>query len=113
MTGTGYQADAAAMVRAVQGFEETASNAKTTMASLESELTQTLHNYKGDQAVAFWDLQRRLQEKMTVAVNELNTMSRLVHESNRNYSSGDEQVRESMTGVSGVVDQTVIHRLNP
>ena len=64
MSSPGFQADSAAMTRAVQGFEETATNAKSTMASLESELTEALRNYKGDQAVAFWDLQRRLQEKM-------------------------------------------------
>ena len=112
MSSPGFQADSAAMTRAVQGFEETASNAKTTMASLESELTETLRNYKGDQAVAFWDLQRRLQEKMTSAVRELDTMSQLVHTSHTNYNSGDSDVQQSFQGVSHSVEGNVIPRLN-
>ncbi|ATY10591.1 WXG100 family type VII secretion target [Amycolatopsis sp. VS8301801F10] len=113
MSSPGFQADSAAMTRAVQGFEETASNAKTTMASLESELTETLRNYKGDQAVAFWDLQRRLQEKMGAAVRELDTMSQLVHTSHANYNAGDSDVHQSFQSVSHTVEGNVIPRLNP
>lgn len=114
MSSPGFQADAAAMTRAVQGFEETASNAKTTMASLESELTESLRNYKGDQAVAFWDLQRRLQEKMTIAVKELDNMSSLVHTTHVNYNHGDADAGSSFSGVGGALEHTgVINRLNP
>nr|WP_072480750.1 hypothetical protein [Amycolatopsis australiensis] len=102
------------MTRAVQGFEETATNAKSTMASLESELTEALRNYKGDQAVAFWDLQRRLQEKMSVAVKELDTMSQLVHTSHANYGRGDADVHQSFQGVASTLEGSgVIPRLNP
>jgi uncharacterized protein YukE len=114
MSSPGFQADAAAMTRAVQGFEETASSAKTTMAGLETELTQTLASYKGDQAVAFWDLQRRLQEKMSAAVRELDTMSSLVNTSFHNYGSGDAQVSQSLRAVSNnAMDAGVVGRLNP
>ncbi|MGW4484540.1 WXG100 family type VII secretion target [Amycolatopsis sp. NPDC004368] len=113
MSSPGFQADSAAMTRAVQGFEETASNAKTTMASLESELTETLRNYKGDQAVAFWDLQRRLQEKMQAAVKELDTMSQLVHTSHTNYNTGDSDVHQSFQSVGHNLEgSSVIPRLN-
>lgn len=114
MSSPGFQADSAAMTRAVQGFEETATSAKSTMASLESELTEALRNYKGDQAVAFWDLQRRLQEKMTAAVKELDTMSQLVHTSHQNYGRGDADVHQSFQGVGNTLEGSgVIPRLNP
>jgi uncharacterized protein YukE len=114
MSSPGFQADAAAMTRAVQGFEETASSAKTTMAGLETELTETLRSYQGDQATAFWDLQRRLQEKMAAAVRELDTMSSLVNTSFHNYGSGDQQVSQSLRAVSNnAMDTGVVGRLNP
>nr|WP_205215361.1 hypothetical protein [Amycolatopsis albispora] len=115
MSSAGYQSDAAAMTRAVQGFEETASGAKTTMASLEAELTETLRNYKGDQAVAFWDLQRRLQEKMALAVRELDTMSSLVNQSFHNYGSGDADVAQQLHSVSSLASDaggSVLGRLS-
>ncbi|MFD9891885.1 WXG100 family type VII secretion target [Amycolatopsis sp. NPDC058986] len=112
MSSPGFQSDSAAMTRAVQGFEETASNAKTTMASLESELTETLRNYKGDQALAFWDLQRRLQEKMGAAVRELDTMSQLVHSSHANYNRGDADTSSSFHGVGSTLEGSVVPRLN-
>ena len=54
MSSPGFQSDSAAMTRAVQGFEETANNARQTMSSLEQELQSTLAQYQGDQATAFW-----------------------------------------------------------
>ncbi|RJQ88126.1 WXG100 family type VII secretion target [Amycolatopsis panacis] len=113
MSSPGFQSDSAAMTRAVQGFEETASSAKTTMASLESELAETLRNYKGDQAVAFWGLHSRLQEKMTDAVRELDTMSQLVHTSHTTYNTGDSDVHQSFQSVSHTAEGSVIPRLNP
>jgi uncharacterized protein YukE len=115
MSSPGFQADSAAMTRAVQGFEETATNAKSTMASLESELTEALRNYKGDQAVAFWDLQRRLQEKMAAAVKELDTMSNLVNQSFHNYGSGDADVSQQLRNVSNLASDaggSVLGRLS-
>ena len=46
MSSPGFQSDSAAMTRAVQGFEETANNARQTMNSLEQELTSTLAQYQ-------------------------------------------------------------------
>ncbi|GAA1981475.1 WXG100 family type VII secretion target [Amycolatopsis minnesotensis] len=115
MSSAGYQSDAAAMTRAVQGFEETASDAKTTMASLETELTETLRSYKGDQAIAFWDLQRALQEKMAAAVRELDTMSSLVNQSFHNYGSGDADVSHQLRQVSNLASDaggSVLGRLS-
>jgi len=97
MSSPGFQSDSAAMTRAVQGFEETANNARQTMASLEQELTSTLAQYKGDQATAFWGLHTKLQEDMTSASKELDTMSTLVNQSFHNYGSGDADVSSTFS----------------
>ena len=67
MAGPGFLSDAAAMTQAIQGFTECAANAKKTMSDLENELTSTLAQYQGSQAIAFWNLHTELQEQMTVA----------------------------------------------
>lgn len=105
MAGSGFQSDAAAMTRAVSGFDEAATNATRTMTELESELVSVLSRYAGNQANAFWQLQTRLQESMRVAARELQTMSGLVNDSFRNYDTGDLQVADSLQGLSGAVGE--------
>lgn len=100
MSSPGFQSDSAAMTRAVQGFEETANNARQTMSSLEQELTSTLAQYQGDQATAFWGLHTKLQEDMQAASKELDTMSTLVNQSYHNYGSGDAETHQSFTSVA-------------
>jgi len=101
------------MGRAVQGFEECAGNARKTMADLESELTSTMSRYAGDQATAFWNLHTRLQEDMTTAGKELDTMSNLVNQSFHNYGSGDAQVADTLRSVANSADAggQVLNRL--
>jgi uncharacterized protein YukE len=113
MSSPGFQSDAAAMTRAVQGFDEAASNAKSTMASLESELQSALARYQGDQAVAFWQLHSTLQDDMRTASNELDTMSNLVNQSFHNYGSGDSQVSDTLKtlNTSAVSGGSVLGRL--
>ena len=105
MAGPGYQSDAAAMTRAVRGFDEAATNTTRTMSELESELVSVLSRYAGNQATAFWQLQNRLQESMRTASRELQTMSGLVNESFRNYDSGDVAAAESLRGLTGAVGE--------
>nr|MDT0661554.1 WXG100 family type VII secretion target [Micromonospora sp. DSM 115978] len=97
MAGTGYQSDAAAMVRAISGFNESAANLTQTMRALENELMGVLARYSGSQAQAFWQLHTRLQESMTAAGRELDTMSGLVGQSRDNYNTGDTEVASSLT----------------
>ncbi|KAA2266629.1 hypothetical protein F0L68_01605 [Solihabitans fulvus] len=92
------------MTRAVQGFEECSANAKKTMSDLESELVSTLSRYAGDQATAFWQLHTQLQDKMTIASRELDTMSNLVNQSFHNYGTGDSTVAQSLTSLGNTVD---------
>ncbi|BCL12535.1 WXG100 family type VII secretion target [Micromonospora sagamiensis] len=105
MAGPGYQSDAAAMTRAVSGFDEAATNTARSMAQLESELMSVLSRYAGNQATAFWQLQGRLQESMRVASRELQTMSGLVNESFRNYNTGDVTAADSLRNLSGAVGE--------
>ncbi|AHH99420.1 WXG100 family type VII secretion target [Kutzneria viridogrisea] len=104
MSSPGYTADAQAMTRAVQGFEECSANAKKTMSNLENDLVSALSHYQGSQAVSFWNLHTQLQEKMRVASNELDTMSNLVNQSFHNYGSGDATVSQSLNSLSNTVD---------
>jgi uncharacterized protein YukE len=111
---TGFQSDAQAMTRAVQGFEETSANAAKTMADLEGELVSTLSRYQGAQATAFWQLHTQLQSKMRAASQELETMSNLVNSSFQNYGSGDSDSATSFTALTGQVDAggSVLGRLS-
>ena len=116
MTSPGYLSDAAAGAKAVSGFEEAAASLKAAMAQMESTLRDTLARYQGDQAVAFWDVSGRIQEDMTVAGSELNTMAGLVGKSFSNYAGGDAQAAASLRTVgsnlgSGAGGQ-VFNRLN-
>ena len=104
MASPGFLSDAQAMTRAVTGFAECAANAKSTMSQLESDLLSTLSQYKGDQAVAFFDLQTKLQEKMQQANRELDIMSQLVNDSFRNYNTGDTNAAQSIRTLAGSVD---------
>lgn len=113
MSSPGFQSDAAAMSRAVQGFDEAAQNAKALMADLENELRGALARYQGDQAVAFWQLHDTLQGDMTTASRELDTMSNLVNQSFHNYGSGDAQVSDTLKNLTGSASAggTVLSRL--
>ena len=100
MAGSGYVSNTAAMTQAIQGFAECAQNAKKTMTDLENELTSTLAQYQGNQAIAFWNLHTELQEQMTVASREIDVMSDLVNKSFRNYNDGDTQVSDTLRQVA-------------
>jgi WXG100 family type VII secretion target len=103
VTSPGFQSDAAAMTRAVQAFDTSSQNVRQTMSSLESDLQSVVgaNSYQGAQAQAFWSLQQRLQEDMQVVQRELQNMSGLVHASQTNYSTGDEQAAQSLNSLSG------------
>lgn len=113
MAGPGFLSDAAAMTQAIQGFQECAANAKKTMADLESELTSTLAQYQGSQAVAFWNLHTELQEQMTIAGREIDVMSDLVNKSFQNYGAGDSQVSDTLRTLAGNAgaSNSVLNRL--
>lgn len=114
MAGPGYLSDAAAMTQAINAFEQCAADAKQAMANLESELTSTLAQYKGNQATAFWQLHTEIQQQMTTANQEIDTMSALVNQSYRNYSSGDTNAADSIRTVASNASSTssVLSRLS-
>lgn len=114
MASSGYLSDSAAMTQAVQAFEECAVNAKKAMTDLENELTSTLSQYKGAQAVAFWNLHTELQEQMTLASREIDTMANLVNRSFQNYGSGDSQVSQTLHSLanSAGANSGVLSRLS-
>jgi uncharacterized protein YukE len=113
MAGTGFQSDAAAMSRAIAGFNESAADARSSMSALENELTSGLSRYQGAQAQAFWQLHVRLQEDMQTASRELDTMSQLVTESATNYDTGDTDVASSLHGLAGQAgDSAILGRLS-
>jgi hypothetical protein len=101
VAGPGFLSDAAAMTQAIQGFTECAVNAKKTMSDLENDLTSTLAQYQGSQAIAFWNLHTELQEQMTVASREIDVMSDLVNKSFQNYGAGDSQVSDTLRSLAG------------
>jgi uncharacterized protein YukE len=111
---TGYQSDSAAMTQAVQAFDQAAQQTANTMKTLESELVSLLAAYKGQQATAFWNLHTELQNDMTAAAKELDTLSQLVNKSYHNYGTGDEQVAQSLKGLNGAVSQggSILNRLS-
>jgi len=113
VAGPGFLSDAAAMAQAIQGFQECAVNAKKTMNDLENELTSTLSQYQGNQAIAFWNLHTELQEQMTVASREIDVMSDLVNKSFQNYGAGDTQVSDTLRTLAGNAGSTnsVLSRL--
>jgi WXG100 family type VII secretion target len=104
VAGKGFTSDAAAMTRAITGFDESATNVRDSMRTLERDLQSTLASYRGAQAQAFWQLHRRLHEDMTLASRELDTMSRLVDSSRRNYDTSDAESASSMTSLASQVD---------
>jgi uncharacterized protein YukE len=108
MAGTGYQSDAAAMSRAVAGFNESADNARSNMSAMDTELRSFLGRYQGAQAQAFWQLQTRLQEDMGTAGRELDTMSQLVQFSATNYDTGDTDVASSLNSLAGQTGNSAV-----
>ena len=112
MVSTGFQSDAAAMTQAIKGFEDSATSVTQTMRSLESDLTSMLSSYSGAQAQAFWQLHTRLQDDMTAASRELDTMSNLVNASRTNYNTGDETVASTLGGLAGGLGGSVLSRLS-
>jgi WXG100 family type VII secretion target len=112
MAGSGYQSDAAAMSRAVAGFNESATDARSSMSALDNELRSVLSRYQGAQAQAFWQLHTRLQEDMRTAGQELDTMSQLIHDSATNYDTGDTDVASTLNSLAGQAgDSAVLSRL--
>jgi uncharacterized protein YukE len=108
LAATGYERDAQAMALAIDGFEESAGNARATMSALENELVSALSRYQGSQAQAFWRLHARLHEDMELASRELDTMSDLVGKSTVNYNRGDEDVADSLTRLAGQTGNSAI-----
>ncbi|MEV6343719.1 WXG100 family type VII secretion target [Actinoplanes sp. NPDC051851] len=112
MAGTGFQSDAAAMARAVSGFDESAAEARSAMTALENELLSILSRYQGAQATSFWQLHTRLQEDMRTASRELDTMSRLVRESATDYGTGDDEASSSIGSLVGQTGNAILGRLS-
>jgi hypothetical protein len=108
MAGPGYQSDAAAMARAITGFNESAAETRASMNALDAELKGVLNRYAGAQAQAFWQLHTRLQEDMQIAGRELDTMSQLVTDSAKNYDLGDTDAAASMTNLVGQTGNSAI-----
>ena len=114
MAGPGYESEAAAMTQAVNAFAQCAADAKQAMANLENTLTSTLAQYKGDQAVAFWNLHTEIQSQMTTASHEIDTMSTLVNQSYSNYNTGDANAASSLRTVASNASglSSTLSRLN-
>jgi WXG100 family type VII secretion target len=108
MAGSGYQSDAAAMSRAVAGFNESATDARSSMSALDDELRNVLSRYQGAQAQAFWQLHTRLQEDMRTAGQELDTMSQLIHDSATNYDTGDTDVASTLNSLAGQTGNSAV-----
>jgi WXG100 family type VII secretion target len=108
MAGSGYQSDAAAMSRAIAGFNESAADARSSMSALENELMSVLSRYQGAQAQAFWQLHMRLQDDMRTAGQELDTMSQLVGDSATNYDTGDTDVASSLNSLAGQTGNSAV-----
>jgi len=104
VAGTGFQSDAAAMVRAISGFDDSAANVVSTMRAMDNDLRSILNTYSGAQAQAFWQLHNRLQESMKIAGQELDTMSRLVTQSRDNYNTGDTEVASTLTTLANTAE---------
>jgi uncharacterized protein YukE len=101
VSSPGFQSDAAAVARAITAFDQSAADARKTMADLEQELTSTLGNqYQGNQAVAFWQLHQKLNEDMQVASQQLNVMRELVHQAHTNYNTGDASAADALHTVT-------------
>jgi len=113
VAGPGYLSNAAAMTQAINAFAQCAAEAKQAMTNLENELTSTLAQYQGNQAVAFWNLHTEVQQQMNVASREIDTMSALVNQSFRNYNTGDTNAADSMRTLAGSASSTssVLSRL--
>jgi uncharacterized protein YukE len=100
VAGTGFLSNTAAMTQAINAFEQCAQDARNAMNNLREELESTLaNNYQGTQATAFWNLHTQLQEQMTTANQEINTMSTLVNQAFKTYQSGDETAQQSINQV--------------
>lgn len=116
MTSPGYLSDATAGSKAVSGFEDASAQLKAAMTQMESTLRDTLARYQGDQAVAFWEVSSRIQEDMTVAERELQTMGDLVSKSFHNYAGGDANAAADLRTVGGNLNSSsggsVLNRLN-
>lgn len=102
MTSPGYLSDAAAVARAIQSFDQSSADARTTMSNLESDLQNALGSskYQGNQAVAFWQLHQRLDEDMQTASQQLEVMRQLVHQAHNNYNTGDTTVTDAFNKVT-------------
>ncbi|MGO1052371.1 WXG100 family type VII secretion target [Crossiella sp. CA198] len=102
MAGPGFEADAAAMTKAISGFHQSATATKSTMSGLQSDLGWALSNsYQGNQAAAFQQLHTTLQEKMAKATGALDRMSSLMTDVSRNYNTGDSNATDDINKVAG------------
>lgn len=114
MPGPGYLSNAAAMTQAINAFEQSATDARQAMTNLENELTSLLAQYQGSQATAFWNLHTEIQNQMSTASREIDTMSTLVNQSFRNYNTGDTNAADTMRTLAGSASSTsgVLNRLS-
>jgi uncharacterized protein YukE len=107
VAGPGYLSDSAAMTQAIQAFDQCAQDAQQAMRNLEQELNSTLgNNYQGLQASAFWNLHTEIQQQMSTASKEIDTMSNLVSQAFKNYQSGDSQAADTMKQVASSANST-------
>ncbi|GAA2829857.1 WXG100 family type VII secretion target [Crossiella cryophila] len=101
MAGPGFEADAAAMTKAISGFHQSATATKSTMSGLQSDLGWALSNsYQGNQAAAFQQLHTTLQDKMAKATGALDRMSSLMTDVSRNYNTGDSNATDDINKVA-------------
>ncbi len=100
------------MARGVAGFQDSATEVRNAMNALEQELREQLSRYQGEQARAFWQVHNRVQESMTAAGRELDTMSGLVRTSATNYTAGDDEAASDIGGLEGEAASPIFNRLN-
>jgi WXG100 family type VII secretion target len=114
MPGPGYQSDAAAMSKAVTGFDQSAAETRSSMNALETALENALRqNYQGAQAQSFFKLHLQIQDSAKQVGMELDTMSHLIRESATNYDTGDTDVASSLNSLAAQVgDSPILGRLS-
>jgi uncharacterized protein YukE len=105
VAGSGFEIEATAQQQAITGFSQAAENAKSTMNALAQALQESLGQYKGAQATAFWQVHSTLNDQMATASQHLDTLSDLIDKTTKNYNSGDDAATQTYQSVANTAGQ--------
>jgi WXG100 family type VII secretion target len=101
MANSGFNISEQTLTQAVNGVNTCASTMRTTMSTLDGQLSALHGNYQGQQQVAFVKAHTTAQDFSTRLNKDLQAMEELLGQAGASYGHGDSDVSADLSSLAG------------